>query len=173
MNEEQLPWERLPDETAKAFRAFSHYRDSNPDNRSFLRTYREVSKLLSAKRVSGRFLTWAKLYKWVERTQQYDAHLEGLKLKINEDEHVGRIEEHRKRQERLATAAVESSIQALLLANRGLKLLLDDPNLKITASNLGTLLRSAAAVAELGTRAESQALGVEELLRSIAPDEGE
>lgn len=169
--EERKPWERLPDESSPAYKAFTHYRDSDPSSRSLLRTYRETSKNKGASRASGRYQTWSRLHKWIERTALYEGHLESLRLQQNEDAHLDKLTQFRERQERLAQAATESSIRMLQLANRTLTNMLADATFKLDGRSLGPALRAAAAVADVGSRAEAHALGVEELIATLRSED--
>jgi hypothetical protein len=164
-------WERLPNESAKAYKAFCHYRDTEPRDRALARTYREVSNKPSARRASGRFHTWQRLYDWVERAREYDAHKEKLRIAAKETEHLAKFDDYRDRNERLARASSESAIRALSLANTKLEKMMEAKE-DIPSKLLPTFMRAIAAVAELASQAEARSIGVDELMRHYLADEG-
>jgi hypothetical protein len=63
------PWERQKGESTKAFEAFSIYRDMGPE-----RSLRKVADQLGKSRAL--IERWSRLWKWVERTREYDNDLE-------------------------------------------------------------------------------------------------
>jgi len=71
-------WERLSNETTKAYAAFCIYRD--------LGSERSIDKVLAAtgKRNRSSLIKWSSRYNWVERVQAYDQYLEELKRKEQE-----------------------------------------------------------------------------------------
>jgi hypothetical protein len=69
------PWDRRPDETIKAFRAFVAFRDAGPD-RSVPATYRQVTGRLSAKQAGGGWNVWASKHEWHERAAAWDAFMD-------------------------------------------------------------------------------------------------
>ena len=62
------PWERQPDESAKAFEAFVTYRDMGPD-RSIQRVARECTKSVSL------IKRWSRERGWTERIRAWDNNL--------------------------------------------------------------------------------------------------
>ena len=70
-------WDRLPNESLKAFEAFTAYRDLPPATRSIDAAFRAVSgQHGSKKRASGRFTAWSSNHRWVERAAAWNAHLD-------------------------------------------------------------------------------------------------
>lgn len=67
-------WDRLPDETDKAFAVFQVYLKGGP-NRQKIEVYRKVYGKPNAKCPAGYFSTWAKRFKWDERCKAWDDHL--------------------------------------------------------------------------------------------------
>ncbi|MGZ4936924.1 MAG: hypothetical protein ACXV5K_10130 [Halobacteriota archaeon] len=62
-------WERLPDESAKAYDAFRRYRDMGPE--------RSIAKLARAMGCStGLLKRWSSPYRWVARAMRYDDYLD-------------------------------------------------------------------------------------------------
>jgi len=72
------PWEKLSNETTKAYAAFCIYRD--------LGSERSIDKVLAVtgKRNRSSLIKWSSKYNWVERVQAYDQYLEELKRKEQE-----------------------------------------------------------------------------------------
>lgn len=74
-------WERQPGETAKAFYAFTLYRDIG-----YERSITKVAQLYNAKKqlraLVGR---WSSKNNWVERARAYDEHLDELGTKQQEE----------------------------------------------------------------------------------------
>jgi hypothetical protein len=64
------PWERWPNESAKAFAAFCAYRDLGP-NRSLVSAYR-LQKGCERATISGCWSRWRKKYHWKDRAQAFD-----------------------------------------------------------------------------------------------------
>jgi hypothetical protein len=73
------PWDKLPDESEAAWRAFCHYRDTGPVERKLVRTYRFVYNQPKAKSATGFVLKWAKDNKWKERAEAWDNRLHAVK----------------------------------------------------------------------------------------------
>ena len=69
------PWEKQAWETPGAFAAFTVYRDLNPRERSL----EKASEVLKKKRFT--LWGWSAKYRWVDRVSEYDAYLDGIKLK--------------------------------------------------------------------------------------------
>ncbi len=64
------PWDRWPNESAKAFAAFSIYRDLGP-NRSLVNAYR-LQKGCERATISGCWSRWRKTYHWNDRAKACD-----------------------------------------------------------------------------------------------------
>ena len=64
-------WERFPEESAAAFRAFCLYRDMAPSVRSVLAAYR-VAGHPAAKTASGRWKIWTRQWQWRIRAEAFD-----------------------------------------------------------------------------------------------------
>lgn len=69
------PWERQPDETDAAWRAFVVYRDLGPD-RTLLEAYKQRYGKETATSPAGHVTAWATAHRWVDRTRSYDAYIE-------------------------------------------------------------------------------------------------
>ena len=75
-----VEWDIQPGETAKAFHAFSHYRDMSPGDRSIDAAYREHVKHCEqgqtrGKRAAGFWQSWSTKHDWVSRATAHDADL--------------------------------------------------------------------------------------------------
>lgn len=70
MTDQTRPWDKRPDETDKAFKAFTDYLDFGPD-RSLEKVRQKYNKNTSYIRQLGK---WSSAYNWVERASAYDAH---------------------------------------------------------------------------------------------------
>lgn len=71
------PWERMPDETDAAYRAFQIYLDQTPGDRSRFRahlTYLEeyTERTTQPKHLPGRWVTWSRKWNWTERVRAWD-----------------------------------------------------------------------------------------------------
>lgn len=71
------PWEKLAEESAKAFRAFQIFLELEPSKRSLRAAYMEAYNKDSSCVKSPQFMTdWSLNFKWKERALEYDAHYE-------------------------------------------------------------------------------------------------
>jgi hypothetical protein len=70
------PWERLSNETAKAFAAFCVYRDLPPSRRSLDEAGRLIYGTQAGRKrgATGRLREWAKAHEWASRVAAWDAH---------------------------------------------------------------------------------------------------
>jgi len=95
-------WERLPDESSKAYQAFCEYRDMGAD--------RSIRKLAQArgKPTSTKWLChWSAKHNWVERARAYDDYLEQEKRKEQEKAILEMVERHTKEAMALQQKALE------------------------------------------------------------------
>src|SRR5690606_22056440 len=78
------PWERRPNETAKAHQAFSVYRGLDPQARSLDAAYRryrgDKRATKGPQRAPGYFARWSIRHNWVNRAAAWDDHLEAERL---------------------------------------------------------------------------------------------
>lgn len=96
------PWERQPDETARAFEAFAVYRDLGP-NRSIRKTGQALGKNLTT------IGEWSVKYDWVNRCAAWDIEQE----RINRQEMLDDIAKTRKKQRQNAQKMQESGMAFL------------------------------------------------------------
>lgn len=94
-----LPWERLPGETPKAWRAFCIYRDMGP-TRTIMRTVQALGLRAGAAR---RLQEWSSRYRWAERVAAYDAWLDAQQRAERE----AAVREMARRHAELAMALLE------------------------------------------------------------------
>jgi len=97
-------WDRLPNESTKAYAAFCVYRDLGPE-RSLDKAGQKLDKPRSRKWLGE----WSAKYKWVERAEAYDDYIEKLKRKEREEA----IAEMAERQARIAIAFQQRVAQRL------------------------------------------------------------
>lgn len=96
------PWDRLEDETAKAWEAFTLYRDMGAN-----RSIRSVAeKLQKSETLIGR---WSRTYDWVERAVQWDEEQDRIVRKAQLDD----IKKMRKRHAEIATDMLVKAAAAL------------------------------------------------------------
>jgi len=80
--------ERQGKETAKAYKAFTIYRDLPTEERSLQKTCEILHKNTTTIR------DWSAKYSWVDRAAQHDVYLSNLKLKKREEHKLKTLEEH-------------------------------------------------------------------------------
>lgn len=88
-----LPWERLENESSKAFQAFCIYRDLGPD-RNLNASYRTFKQSTEPVRAPGFWQDWSSEFRWVERSAAYDDYIEAERRRIRESE-MRKLEERR------------------------------------------------------------------------------
>jgi hypothetical protein len=71
------PWERKPDESSQAYRAFTSYRDQDPGDRTAVEAGRIVG---ISTQLAHR---WSRRHSWLKRAAEFDAHLDALRLEQN------------------------------------------------------------------------------------------
>jgi hypothetical protein len=86
----QNPWQQLPGESIKAFRAFVVFRDLEPKERSLQRVVSECNRSIS---LIGR---WSSKWGWVERAQAWDNFQELKRLEKRIEEKQKMDEQHLK-----------------------------------------------------------------------------
>jgi len=101
-------WDRLPNESAKAYSAFCAYRDYGP-NRS-LENIRQIMDKPPSRNWLGK---WSSKYNWVERVKAYDDYMERLKRAENEKAILDMVDRHA----RLAVAFQQRIAQRLAEIN--------------------------------------------------------
>jgi len=97
-------WDRLPNESTKAYAAFCVYRDLGTE-----RSLEKAGQTLDKPRTRKWLGEWSAKYKWVERAKAYDDYVEKLKRKEKEKA----IKEMAERQARIAMAFQEKIIERL------------------------------------------------------------
>lgn len=186
---ENLPWERTPEESNQAFRAFCSYRDLGP-TRTTLAAYRLQKGNPQAKKPSGCWCGWSVKYKWPERAKLYDDHMNLRMRQSNEEQYLKDLEDYRVRQVQYGKAMYAASLPNMnivaqlgtrvqkavkLWADQFDKLAPDDfdgmkahlEKCPVSLAQAATLLRNAAVGIETAIEAEGQALAVIELLNML------
>lgn len=157
-------WDKLEEESARAYAAFCVYRDLG-SGRSVDTAFQQQTN--SKKRAHRHWWDWYESFDWKRRAEQYDAHREREARKSAEDAHRRQIREFQARQHERAEKLHRASL-ALIDRTLGRIEHLDVDNLE--PGQLVAVLRAAAAASETAGNAEAAALGVEELLKAL-PDE--
>lgn len=121
-------YDRLPEETDKAFQAFILYRDMGAQ-----RTQEKVLEALGKTTGYLRQLQeWSGLYRWVERSAAYDAHIDTQARKVLEREAIKRRADMLKRHALLGKVLQQKS--AAYLDKHGI----DKSSDAISAAKIGT-----------------------------------
>lgn len=127
--EERVPWEQIPDETPRAYAAFSVYRDMGA-GRTLDGAYRQFRQQQARNRqetgttnfarltAPGAWTGWYTDNVWKERATKYDRHIERLARSQREEAHARDLEAHR---ERCRSLSIASSSAAIKLSAIGLK----------------------------------------------------
>jgi len=105
-------WDKLPEETAKAWSAFQIYRDLTPhhEDPTMKRSQANTMRLIGHKSMTM-VAKWSTDNGWGERSRAYDAHLGTLALTFHEVE-IERYQQH----------VVESTIQQVSVAEKALNI---------------------------------------------------
>lgn len=74
MDDIERIWEKMLEETAKAFRAFKYYRDMGP--RRTVAKAMEETKDMEGEAINTGALVWSVKYNWVARCKAYDKYLD-------------------------------------------------------------------------------------------------
>jgi hypothetical protein len=151
MELERLPWEKLSGESAKAFHAFTIYRDLGA-----ARSLAKVGRALGETGVAGPSMVeeWSVRWRWVERSDAFD-----------------RDEDRRQREERaraIADARRTEAMAGTLMLGAALRRLHGDPDatiepLNLNDANAGDVVRLATA----GAKLVHQGLGIEPNVRDL------
>ncbi len=101
-------WDIQPGETAKAFHAFSHYRDMPPADRSIDTAHAEhlarcEGRKRRGKRGSNRWQDWSPKHDWVSRAAAHDADLS----RKRRDRRAKELEEAQDRAAKIAHSALD------------------------------------------------------------------
>lgn len=182
MDGDRKPWERLEDETDKAYKAFECYRDLEQTERSQWRAWveyagwrwgeerraEEEAKGAEARQsgsrlpIPGMIGGWSAQHEWVRRARAWDNHLARVRQRKREREHAEALDDHRDRQERFARASMGTAIKLMRRLTKRIDALTDkdlsDPRV------LAKLIRANIDLFQAATNAEAQALAVDEIL---------
>lgn len=86
MSDDRRPWERLPDETDRAWAAFCVYRDMGPETRSYNRAYQQRYAKPEGAQAPAFFRRWGAQQSWVERARAWDHHLDEVNRRAQEED---------------------------------------------------------------------------------------
>lgn len=119
----ESPWERMSDETQKAYAAFSIYLKMPPHRRSLRNGVLEFKGTVDLS-VVRMWATWSSKYNWVYRSGKWDEYCEEEERRA----HIQGIKEMRTRHLKVAQALFTNGVQRLkLMGPEEIKLLtLDD-----------------------------------------------
>lgn len=91
------PWERLPGESSRAWQAFVLYRDAGP-SRTLVDVARALSMSVTRKGHSRwpnvTIYTWNRRYRWRDRVQEWENHLDGQRIRCQEEAVRRMVERH-------------------------------------------------------------------------------
>ena len=78
----KVPWDRQPDESGKAYRAFQAYLSMPLGKRTMIGAYKELQKLDKSLRSNcpPDWSKWKKIHEWDERVAEYDSIINGERL---------------------------------------------------------------------------------------------
>lgn len=107
-------YDRLPNETTKAYNAFSVYRDLGPD-----RSLAKAAEIFyGARKNLAQLGLWSRRYDWVARARAYDDHLELVARNAIEKHEAARAEEFAERRARLREGVLDAGEKALERMNK-------------------------------------------------------
>jgi hypothetical protein len=116
---EQL-WDRLSNESGRAYEAFKVYMFMSPAERSVVGAWREWTGNPEAARPSPFFKEWAREYAWPERARAHDHHLEviresGMEEAVKEEakKQAKQVEHLHWRYQELMTLGYERAVEYL------------------------------------------------------------
>jgi hypothetical protein len=116
---EQL-WDRLSNESGRAYEAFKVYLFMNPAERSVVGAWREWTENPKAVRPSPFFEGWSREHAWPERARAHDAHIDRLRERSIEkviqqeaEERAREVERTRYRFAEMMTRTYEMAIENL------------------------------------------------------------
>lgn len=101
------PWERQPNETPKAFDAFSVFRDLDPQTRSGVIVAERLGKSYSLMQ------KWSQKYGWVSRAAAYDEERDRVKREAEQKAQIEDIKKMRKRHTAVAVKMIDTAEAAL------------------------------------------------------------
>ena len=109
------PWERLPNEPDKQFRAFTLYRDLGY-GRTLGQAYRRYSNKPEAPNAPTWFCRWAADWNWRERVESYDRYIDRAKVESQREAYAKQYHERGKTLADLELDAIELGHAAYELA---------------------------------------------------------
>lgn len=187
-------WDRLPDEPERAYAAFIAYRDLGPSARSIARAADVIKGKIGEslgtgeggrarrnsqgrKKPPANYEKWSSTYRWVERAAAWDAHLERIARRKQEEAHAKQIEEYQDRQRRLAVAQQTITLRLLKRIADVLDILppVERPAngtvldmASMLPSELTTAVYAATRLGTTASESEARALGVDAILNYVA-----
>lgn len=158
-------WERLENETPRAFECFSVYRDLR-EGRTVRAAYRIVTGNDPASgQVPGFWNDWVKKYNWQNRVKEYDLYLDRIRLeeqfKIAQEDHAKKLEKFRAAHEQVGVLGFSVALRTLQEIERRLRAGQEE----LSHKTLIEYARIANQVLGSASSFWSQSLGVDSLLR--------
>ena len=139
-----LPFEQLPNESNKAFAAFSTYLNLGP-NRSF---YKSAQKLGKSARLLRR---WADKFDWAGRLAAHASHLAALEREALETTARGKAAEWSGREQKLREAEWVMHERAIAAAQKGLDAFMEREKVYANLSDIARMLEIASKLGRLAT----------------------
>lgn len=166
MVSEPQAWERQEGETSKAWAAFAVYRDLGK-NRTLMTTVEALGKKPGYKRVLE---TWSSKFDWVSRCRAFDNHIDWvsrtLREQNNRQEYTRKLDTYRQNTETTGKVTVSLGVKGIQLLQKQItKYLTSSRDLK--PADIASLMRASIMAIDIGSKMQSDALGIERLLDAL------
>lgn len=162
-------WDRQPSETPKSWRGFCTYRDMGIG-----RSLPKTAAALEQKDISS-LKSWSARFDWVARANAYDTQLESQRrsalVEASTQEHFRKVEAFRSDNEKLGRALLSTGAQMLDMGQSQLKIMRENKT-PLPAREIHSFLRTAAAIAQIGSQLTAESLGIEVLIDSLDIGDG-
>lgn len=166
---EQIPWERLPHESATDYHAFTIYRDLGPR-----RTIDLVVAALKGTVPKTTLQFNCFQYRWVARAEAWDAHLDRLRRDVVEGVTIERIRDWAQERENVRNLTLQAGYRALELAQKMIAKALKqlESNEKVRVSQIALLLKASNDILRDAAELSTERIDVREIVRQAARDAG-
>lgn len=167
-------YERLEDETQKAWEAFCVYRNMGR-TRSLERAGQELGK------TKANMERYSRTYRWMERVAAFDVYYENLErevlVKDNIEKHKQDLERYRAGNKALGEALRGTAIELLQILRKDIEGLkakqIKTKDCLLDPKEIGILTNSLEKYVNISDRLLTESLGVEKLLQKMIEDEEE
>lgn len=154
------PWDRQPFDTNKSWPAFDAYLAMGQQ-----RSIPKVADKLGYE--STRWIKeWSRKHHWQDRVGAWQAEQARKRRAKREEAHQKKLEDFIEKQERLHAASLEAAIRTLQEANKLLRSI-ENKEGTFDPSQLPSILRAAASVAESASAAQAELLGIDDILDDL------